>query len=101
MKRFQRPTLDEVTDYCRERNSTVDPGEFIDFYDSKGWKVGSTPMKDWQAAIRNWERRANKSQANQTEMHSGIKAWLAEESDVDETTLTGGIDPGSILDVQS
>ena len=42
-----------------ERHSAVDPQGFIDFYASKGWMVGKTPMKDWKAACRNaekWER---------------------------------------------
>lgn len=58
-KRFAPPTLEEVTAYVRERGSNVDPQGFIDFYASKGWMVGKTPMKDWKAACRNaekWER---------------------------------------------
>jgi hypothetical protein len=35
----------------------VDPEEFVDFYTSKGWKVGKNPMKDWKAAVRTWARR--------------------------------------------
>lgn len=57
--RFTPPTLEEVTAYVRERGSAVDPQGFIDFYASKGWMVGKTPMKDWKAACRNaekWER---------------------------------------------
>ena len=57
--RFVPPTLEEVAAYVRERGSRVDPQGFIDFYASKGWKVGKTPMKDWKAACRNsehWER---------------------------------------------
>ena len=34
---FRRPTLEEVTAYCRERGNHVDPQAFIDFYSSKGW----------------------------------------------------------------
>lgn len=30
---------------------------FIDFYESKGWKVGSQKMQDWQAAVRTWHRK--------------------------------------------
>lgn len=31
---------------------------FIDHFQSNGWRVsGKTPMKDWQAALRNWKRR--------------------------------------------
>lgn len=29
---------------------------FVDFYASKGWKVGKAPMKDWLAAARRWIR---------------------------------------------
>ena len=57
--RFIAPTLEEVTAFCMERGSIVDPQEFIDFYAAKGWMVGKTPMKDWKAACRNaekWER---------------------------------------------
>ena len=36
---------------------TIDAQQFVDFYAAKGWKVGSAPMKDWQAAARNWARR--------------------------------------------
>lgn len=56
---FVPPTLEEVTAYVLERGSKVDPQGFIDFYASKGWMVGKTPMKDWKAACRNaenWER---------------------------------------------
>lgn len=54
--RFSPPTLEEVRAYCRERGNHVDAGRFFDFYTSKGWKVGSQPMKDWRAAVRTWER---------------------------------------------
>ena len=58
-KLFVPPTLAEVQSYMAERQSPVDPQGFIDFYASKGWMVGKTPMKDWKAACRNaetWER---------------------------------------------
>ena len=54
--RFIPPTLAEVRSYVAERHSPVDPQEFLDFYASKGWMVGKTPMKDWKAACRNAER---------------------------------------------
>ena len=37
--------------------SNVDANRFCDFYASKGWRVGSQPMKDWRAAVRNWNAR--------------------------------------------
>ena len=59
---FEPPTLEAVREYCHSRNNQVNPEQFIDHYLSKGWKVGSQPMKDWQAAVRNWERNKSFSQ---------------------------------------
>ena len=56
-ERFAPPTVPDVAAYCQERGNTVDPQRFVDFYASKGWRVGSQPMKDWKAAVRTWERR--------------------------------------------
>ena len=55
--KFQKPSLDEVRLYCQERNNQVDPERFFNFYESKGWVVGKSPMKDWKAAVRTWEKR--------------------------------------------
>lgn len=60
---FVKPTLDEVKNYCLERNNSVDPESFIDFYESKGWLIGKNHMKDWKAAVRTWEKR-NKGESN-------------------------------------
>ena len=69
-KRFTPPTLEEVTAYCIERNNSVDPQHFIDYYTSNGWLVGKNKMKDWKAAIRTWERNGysnkNTKQVNNT-----------------------------------
>ena len=62
-KTFKRPTVEEVAAYCRERNNGVDPQAFCDFYESKGWLVGKTPMKDWKAAVRTWEPKHPKEKA--------------------------------------
>lgn len=66
-RRFTPPTVEQVAAYVRERRSPVDPQEFVDFYASKGWMVGKTPMKDWKAACRNAEKwdRWNKAQPQQ------------------------------------
>lgn len=53
---FVPPTLDEVTEYCRERGNRVDPEKWFDFYASKGWMIGKNKMKDWKAAVRTWEK---------------------------------------------
>lgn len=53
---FAPPTAEEVASYAREQNSSVDPERFVDFYASKGWRIGNAPMRDWKAAFRNWAR---------------------------------------------
>lgn len=55
-RRFTPPTLEQVQAYCRERGNSVDAQKFVDFYTSKGWKVGNQSMRDWKAAVRTWER---------------------------------------------
>jgi hypothetical protein len=54
---FIKPSLQEVLEYCTERNNKIDANQFINFYDSKGWMVGRNKMKDWKASIRTWEKQ--------------------------------------------
>lgn len=56
IKRFTPPTVEEVRSYCTERGNNVDPQTFVDFYEAKGWMVGSNHMKDWRACVRTWEK---------------------------------------------
>ena len=50
------PPVEFVAWYCDLRNNNVIAQRFVDHYESNGWMVGRTKMKDWQAAIRNnWE----------------------------------------------
>lgn len=56
VKRFTPPSVDEVAEYCAQRNNGVDAETFVNFYESKGWLVGKVKMKDWKAAVRTWER---------------------------------------------
>ena len=54
--RFVKPKLEEIDSYCKDRKNNVDAQQFFDYYESKGWKVGKSPMKDWKSAVRTWER---------------------------------------------
>lgn len=56
-QRFEKPSLGEIAAYCTERGNNIDPQQFFAFYESKGWRVGNQPMKDWRACIRTWETR--------------------------------------------
>ena len=55
--RFSPPSADDVSAYAAERGLDIDAAAFVDFYAAKGWKVGTSPMRDWRAAVRNWCRR--------------------------------------------
>ena len=62
VKRFTKPTIEEVVDYCNERNNDVDAEKFYDYYSSNGWKVGKNAMKDWKASVRTWEKNTTQTQ---------------------------------------
>lgn len=63
------PPLKWVTDYCKERKNGVNAQKWHDFYSAKGWMVGKTRMKDWQAAVRTWEQpQATTTDATQRDL---------------------------------
>lgn len=54
--RFIPPTLEEVIEYCKDRNNGLDAVKFHASYTAKGWKMGKTPVVDWRACVVTWER---------------------------------------------
>lgn len=78
---FTPPTLEEVRRYCYERNNKVDAENFIDFYESKGWKVGTSKMKDWKASVRTWEKRTKQ---NTQDANAGIVTKEYTKAELDE-----------------
>lgn len=68
-KNFVKPAIDEIRTYCQENGYTIDSERFFDYYESNGWKVGHGIMRDWRAAVRNWQRRENEKPKPQTTMH--------------------------------
>lgn len=79
-RRFVAPTVDEVRAYCTERGNAVDPEAFVDFYTSKGWKVGKDPMKDWKAAVRTWEKNRDRKPAKKSTV---IQPVVLEDGETD------------------
>jgi hypothetical protein len=65
---FVIPTPVEVTDYASSIFYKLDAQHFCDYYSSKGWLIGSAPMQDWRAAVRNWKCRDDKRQAESEEV---------------------------------
>ena len=66
--KFTPPTVTDVEAYCKQRGNKVDPVAWVDYYTSNGWKVGRTAMKNWQAAVRTWEK-------NNLQKKSGKKTY--------------------------
>lgn len=56
-----KPSLDEIKSFCKNQNISIDVDEFYDHYEANGWTIGKSPMRDWKAALRGWDRRKNKA----------------------------------------
>ena len=50
------PSLEDVKAYCIKRKSNVDPERFWNYHAALGWKFNGTPVADWKAVLRNWEK---------------------------------------------
>lgn len=70
--------MDEVAAYCKERGNAVDALQWHDYYSAKGWLIGKSPMRDWRAAVRTWERNAQgkgKAPPDITAPYEDFKGW--------------------------
>lgn len=72
IRKFEKPTIEKIQEYCIERNNGINAEAFYDFYESKNWYVGKNKMSDWKACVRTWERRANKHE-------EPIPSWFNQE----------------------
>jgi len=75
-KSFKKPNIDEVNEYCILRNNNIKAEAFIDFYESKDWKIGKNKMKDWKACVRTWENREQKQNKSMSKIHQHIQKNL-------------------------
>ena len=80
---FEKPTVEEIQAYCIERKNGVDARSFFDFYESKGWKVGTAKMKDWKASVRTWEQRKKTEGIKQ----KNAGALWGQESDIPDEII--------------
>ena len=75
VKRFVKPTVVDIAEYCIERNNSVDAEKFYDYYSSNGWKVGKNPMKDWKASVRTWEKNTTQENEKVSQPKQVLTAW--------------------------
>ena len=99
---FHRPTLQEVKEYCEQRQNGIVAEQWYDYYEANGWKVGRNPMKDWKACVRSWEQRRKEEQANRPktmkeEMHElylkALEEDAREEAERDKGGNSGNSNP--------
>lgn len=51
---MEKPTPEQIRKYANEQGYILDGRAFWHFYESKGWKVGNSPMKSWKSAVWTW-----------------------------------------------
>lgn len=55
--KFIKPSIEDVYNFMVEKEfefAKIEAEKFINFFESKGWKVGKNPMKVWKSAVANW-----------------------------------------------
>lgn len=76
-KKFVPPTIEEVSDYCKSRNNTVNPEKWLAYYQSNGWMVGKNKMQNWKSAVITWETNdIGKGKPNQRQFRDVFDEFL-------------------------
>lgn len=77
------PTREEVRAYAKERNSTIDPNFFFDYFSTRNWvdKKGD-PVRNWKNKFVTWENADKKRQAEQKakEEQKPDLSWFYEDA---------------------
>lgn len=79
-RKFDKPTIEQIQEYCIERNNGINAEAFYDFYESKNWYVGKNKMSDWKACVRTWEQRQqSKTKTSTDRMNEVFERFLKED----------------------
>lgn len=101
-KKFIKPTIDEVSSYCKERGNKIDAQKFIDYYEANGWQVGRNSMRDWKAAIRTWEKNDGSFSNKRATKEGPIPDWFDKKMiDIQEITEEERIEMGELINAIS
>jgi hypothetical protein len=61
IKAFIKPTIEEITAYCKERGNGVNPVKLFNHYEAGNWMRGKTKISNWKACVRTWESDGSES----------------------------------------
>ena len=79
-RKFEKPTIEQIQEYCIERNNGINAEAFYDFYESKNWYVGKNKMSNWKACVRTWEQRQQtKNKTSADRMNEVFERFLKED----------------------
>ena len=60
-KKFVPPTREQVREYVKERNSSVDADRFYDYFNEGNWVDSEgKPVLNWKQKLITWEKKAGK-----------------------------------------
>lgn len=82
-KQFSPPSIQDVTEYCREKGYQIDPEAFVAYYDSVGWMIGKKKMKSWKGAVVTWAKRERGSETSQAAITGYILAPFEDPFEAD------------------
>lgn len=70
------PSLEDVEQYCEQRDNGIDAEEFFFFYETNGWFQGKKKIKNWKACVITWEKREPKREhKSKSSGMTAIEAW--------------------------
>ena len=79
-----------MREYIQSQGYGFDAESFVAYYQSNGWKVGRSAMKNWRAACTTWERRRKEgSHPASGSGHAFRRASQAVTTDGPGSTLEG------------
>lgn len=80
-ERFKKPTLEEVEEYCKKRNSSVDAKTFYEYFETGNWVDSKgNKVKNWKQKIITWENNRKKVKTKEE------PKWFNKEQELENMT---------------
>jgi predicted phage replisome organizer len=80
------PTIDEITDYIRNNNLSVNPKRFFFYYEEQEWKTSTGKPINWEQKLQEWDfndkQKAKATATTETQTNSNPFLALAKEENL-------------------